>query len=211
MDTIVWVVLAIALAILVAAVAIVLLAGRSRKRDGDMLRRDFGPEYDHAVGEYGSEREAQSALKSRKDRVERLNLRPVSAADRSRFSSSWESTQAHFVDEPSAAVADAQRLIDDAMKARGFPVGDFDQRAADISVEHPYVVENYRAAHDIAEKNASGDADTEQLRQAMVHYRSLFDELINTTAPEPAALQDTPAERGDPGRVDIRRGATKGR
>jgi len=189
------------------------MTARTRKRDGDIMRSNFGPEYDRAVGQYGSESKAQMALKERQDRVARLNLRPVSAEDRSRFTKSWETTQAHFVDEPSGAVGDAQSLIDDAMKTRGFPVGDFDRQAENISVDHPYVVENYRAAHDIAEKNVKGDADTEQLRQAMVHYRSLFNELINTTAVEPATetvgATDARADRTDAPGVDMRRGATR--
>lgn len=178
MDTLIWVMIVAAVAVAAVALTASYLSMRQRNRTG-RLRDQFGPEYDRAVSEHGSRGDAESALIDRQRRVERLRLRDLSQEERSRFSSSWKSVQERFVDDPPAAVNDAQDLVDEAMQARGFPMADFDQKAADISVEHPYVVENYHAAREIADASERGDADTEQLRQGMVHYRSLFTELVN--------------------------------
>lgn len=204
MDTAIWV-LIIAAAVFVVVAGIALWLSMQKQRS-ERLRREFGPEYDRAVGEYGSRREAESQLRERKQRVERLKLRPLSKDERSRFASQWSETQEQFVDDPQAAVRNAQQLIDAAMRARGFPLSDFDQRAADISVEHPHVVENYRAGRAIAEANQDGEADTEDLRQAMVHFRSLFVELTNTTGDGDVPSRE---ERGKSG-VDMRRGVPRG-
>ncbi len=168
--TILIVVLAIAL------LAIMWLAGR-RKRSAD-LRDQFGDEYDHTVREFGDRRQAESELEARRKRVEAFDIRPLSGQDQQRFASEWKTTQAHFVDDPNAAIGEADRLVRDLMQTRGYPMGDFEQRAADISVNHPNVVTNYRAAHSIALDNERGAADTEALRQAMVHYKALFEELL---------------------------------
>lgn len=197
MDAWVWVVI---IAVIAALVVLAAAAGamlQSRRRQSERLRGDFGPEYDRAVGEYGDERSAERALRERKQRVEKLRLRPLSAGERGRFSEAWTGAQTRFVDDPNAAIGDANRLVDEAMRARGYPVGDFDQRAADISVDHPYVVEHYRAARDIARRNERGEAETEDLRQAMVHYRSLFTELLNTPGDVPEA-EPTDGRRGSP-------------
>lgn len=157
-----------------------------RERTGK-LRNQFGSEYGRAVEETGSRRKAEAELRERQERVAALPLRDLTADDRARFGDGWQRVQAEFVDDPPASVVHADVLVGDVMKARGYPVADFDQRAADISVDHPVVVENYRAAHDIAIRHTAGQATTEDLRQAMVHYRRLFEDLTTVdAAAEPA-------------------------
>jgi hypothetical protein len=142
------------------------------------LRQKFGPEYERAVQKHGSERKAEAKLANRQDRVEKLNIRDLDPVERERFSTQWESVQSRFVDSPRGAVAEADDLVSSLMKTRGYPVSDFDQRADDISVDHPRVVENYRSAHHIALQVGTNGASTEDLRTAMIHYRSLFEELV---------------------------------
>jgi hypothetical protein len=142
------------------------------------LRQKFGPEYERAVQKHGSERKAEAKLANRQDRVEKLNIRDLDPLERERFSTQWESVQSRFVDSPRGAVAEADDLVSSLMKTRGYPVSDFDQRADDISVDHPRVVENYRSAHHIALQVGTNGASTEDLRTAMIHYRSLFEELV---------------------------------
>jgi hypothetical protein len=142
------------------------------------LRQKFGPEYERAVQKHGSERKAEVKLVNRQDRVEKLNIRDLDPVERERFSTQWESVQSRFVDSPRGAVAEADDLVSSLMKTRGYPVSDFDQRADDISVDHPRVVENYRSAHHIALQVGTNGASTEDLRAAMIHYRSLFEELV---------------------------------
>jgi len=142
------------------------------------LRQKFGPEYERAVHQQGSERKAEAKLADRQERVEQLNIRDLDSMERERFSKQWESVQSRFVDSPRGAVAEADDLVSSLMKTRGYPVSDFDQRAADISVDHPRVVENYRSGHDIALRVGKNGASTEDLRTAMIHYRSLFEELV---------------------------------
>jgi hypothetical protein len=142
------------------------------------LRQKFGPEYERAVQRHGSERKAEVKLANRQDRVEKLNIRDLDPVERERFSTQWESVQSRFVDSPRGAVAEADDLVSSLMKTRGYPVSDFDQRADDISVDHPRVVENYRSAHHIALQVGTDGASTEDLRTAMIHYRSLFEELV---------------------------------
>jgi hypothetical protein len=149
-----------------------------RKRRTEKLRAQFGAEYDRAVKEDGSRRHAEVGLKERTARVESLNIRPLTAGDRARFGESWSRVQARFVDSPGGAVTEADQLLRDVMSTRGYPVSDFAQRAADISVDHPLVMENYRTAHAIAVRQTQGRANTEDLRQAMIHYRTLFGELV---------------------------------
>jgi nitrogen fixation-related uncharacterized protein len=169
----------VVVAILVALGLIALLwRRRSRK-----LQEQFGPEYKHAVRQYGDARKAEAELAAREKRVRKLEIRPLRQEEQSRFAEVWRRTQARFVDEPSKAVDEADGLIREVMQTRGYPVGDFDQRAADISVDHPDVVTNYRAGREIAERNKSGQATTEDLRQAMMHYRSLFEELVEIEEP----------------------------
>jgi hypothetical protein len=149
-----------------------------RKRRTARLRTQFGSEYDRAVKEEGSRRHAEAGLKERTARVESLNIRPLAPGDRSRFVESWRRIEARFVDGPGGAVTEADQLLGDVMSTRGYPVSDFEQRAADISVDHPLVLENYRTAHEIALRQTKGQANTEDLRQAMIHYRTLFEELV---------------------------------
>src|ERR1700685_1055100 len=146
------------------------------------LRKKFGPEYERAVQKHGSERKAEAKLADRLERVEKLNIRDLDPLERDRFSKQWESVQSRFVDSPRGAVAEADDLVSSLMKTRGYPVSDFEQRAADISVDHPRVLENYRSAHTIALRVGKDEATTEELRTAMIHYRSLFEELVQMTA-----------------------------
>lgn len=150
-----------------------------RRRRSERLRTQFGrAEYDRALKEDGSRRHAEAGLEERTARVVNLNIRPLAPSDRARFVESWRRTEARFVDGPGGAVTEADQLLGDVMSTRGYPVSDFEQRAADISVDHPLVLENYRTAHEIALRQAKGQANTEDLRQAMIHYRTLFEELV---------------------------------
>jgi hypothetical protein len=143
------------------------------------LRSKFGPEYDRVVDSYGDRSKAEEDLVHRQKRVEKLHLRDLTPADADRFADAWRAEQARFVDSPRDAIANADRLVIELMQTRGYPMGDFEQRAADISVDHPVVLENYRAAHAIAVRDSQATASTEDLRQAMVHYRTLFEELLD--------------------------------
>ncbi len=164
--------------VVIAAVAIGILLF-ARKRRTARLRTQFGgAEYTRAVKEGGSQRKAEAALDKRSDRVEALHIRALGAGDRARFVDSWRRVQARFVDGPGGAVTDADQLLGDVMSTRGYPMSNFEQRAADISVDYPLVLENYRSAHEIAIRQTHGQASTEELRQAMIHYRTLFDELV---------------------------------
>jgi hypothetical protein len=168
-------------------IAIVLMAAASiaivlslRKRRTERLRTQFrGAEYSRAVTEGGSRRQAEAVLDKRAERVERLHIRPLAPGDRARFVESWGRVQARFVDGPGGAVTDADQLLGDVMSTRGYPVSDFEQRVADISTDHLLVLDNYRAAHHTAVRQTRGLASTEDLRQAMIHYRTLFEELIS--------------------------------
>ncbi len=173
-------VLAAAVIVIIALFAWLYMRNRRIKTAG--LRQKFGPEYDRAVLTHGSERKAEAKLADRKERVEKLNLRDLDRGESERFSKQWESVQSRFVDSPKGAVAEADDLVSSVMKARGYPVSDFDQRTADISVDHPRVVENYRTAHEIALRVGKDQATTEDLRTAMIHYRSLFEELVQVPA-----------------------------
>jgi len=179
MNNPVLVVLVIAL-IVVIGVAIWLYM---QKRRTETLRSDFGPEYDRAVHEHHDRRAAERELEERRERVEQLHIQPLPAAERDRFAERWRSVQAQFVDDPNDATTEVDHLVGEVMQARGYPVGDFEQRAADVSVNHPRVVEHYRAAHAIALRNQRDGAETEDLRQAMVHYRALFEDLLEADAP----------------------------
>jgi type II secretory pathway pseudopilin PulG len=164
------------IAVLAAGIAIALFV---RKRRTQRLRTQFGGvEYTRALKEGGSRQKAEAALDQRADHVEALHIRPLAPGDRARFFELWARVQARFVDGPGGAVTDADQLLRDVMSTRGYPVSDFEQRAADLSVDHPLVLENYRAAHQTALRQAQGQASTEDLRQAMIHYRTLFEELV---------------------------------
>ena len=175
------IVIGVLIALAVVAIAFVL----TQKRRSEALRGKFGPEYDRLVRQHGDARHAEHELSERVHRVKELSIKPLSAEDRTQFADAWRSDQAKFVDDPKGAVVEADRLVADLMQVRGYPVGDFEQRAADVSVDHPHVVQNYRTAHDIAVRERRGEASTEDLRKAMVHYRALFEDLLDSREPEP--------------------------
>ena len=164
-------------------VALIVLGGLAwaflTRRHSQDLRRRFGPEYERQRLEMGDARKAEAELDRRARRVERLHIEPLPPTERVRFADLWKQQQARFVDDPPGAVDGADQLVEEVMRRRGYPVGDFEQRAADISVDHPEVVQNYRAAHQIALLLDHGRARTEDLRRAMVHYRALFEELLD--------------------------------
>jgi len=154
----------------------------ARRRRSEQLKDQFGPEYDHTVQSMGDEKKAQTELNERQKHVEALDIRPLSVSERERYLADWTAVQSKFVDDPGQAIVDADRLIIEVMQLRAYPVSDFEQRAADLSVNYPDLVSNYRAAREIAIKNKENLADTEELRQAMVYYKSLFEELLETEA-----------------------------
>jgi hypothetical protein len=170
------------IALVVAAILLIAVMGwlylRKRRVTTANLRRRFGTEYERVALENGSERKAEAKLADREKRVESFKLRDLDPIERERFSKQWAALQSRFVDSPKGAVAEADDLVATLMKTRGYPVSDFDQRADDISVDHPRVVENYRSAHELALRIGKDQASTEDLRTAMIHYRSLFDELV---------------------------------
>ena len=172
-------VLLVVVAIAVVALAIVAWAAVKRLRT-QKLRGTFGPEYERTVQKVGDRSKAEDELEARRKRVAKFDLRPLSPEERTRFGKEWVAAQARFVDDPKGAVADANRLVKELMQARGYPMGDFEQRAADISVDHPRVVSNYRSAREIATRSEQGKATTEDLRMAVVYYRELFEELLET-------------------------------
>jgi hypothetical protein len=171
-----WIIIGAALAVAVVVLAAWFAA--QRKKETERLQDRFGPEYAHAVTQLGSRAKAESALKEREKRVESFDIVALAPADATRFAQAWVALQGRFVDNPKATVVQADQLVRELMLKRRYPVSDFELRAADISVDHPGVVENYRAAQAIAVRNERGEADTEALRKAIVHYRALFDELL---------------------------------
>ncbi len=163
----------------IVVLGLILWAVRRERRSHELHDR-FGPEYEREVRERGNRSRAEAELDRRVRRVDRLSIRPLPESERSRFETRWNQQQARFVDDPRGAVGEADHLVEEVMVRRGYPVaGDFDQKAADISVDHPQVVENYRNAHHIAQRVETGGAGTEDLRRAMIHYRALFDELLH--------------------------------
>ena len=173
MDNTLLIVLAVvALAVVAAAVVLV------QKRRSKGLQDRYGAEYVAAVDETGDRRKAEAELKAREKRVKKFDIRPLDRDDIVRFSDRWRDVQARFVDDPGTAIAEANELLKRVMSARGYPVGDFEQRAADLSVEHPQFVSNYRLAHEVADMHARGEAGTEDMRRAMIHYRELFEDLL---------------------------------
>ena len=184
MDTTLMLVVLVVLA-LVAVAAWLLM----RKKESQTLEKSFGPEYNRAVEEMGSRPKAEAELKARKKRVDQLPIAPLAPAEAEHFSQSWRALQARFVDSPKGVLADADQLVCELMQKRGYPMGDFERRAADISVHHPAVVHHYRAAHEIARRDREAEVDTETARQAVIHYRALFSELLEVEEP-----RATPAE-----------------
>ena len=173
-------VLILVVVIVIALIVIAAIAySTSRKRRSLRLKQRFGPEYDRVLQKEGDPRKAEGVLEFRQKRREKFHIRSLSAADRASFDTRWREVQARFVDDPRGAVTVADSLVTDVMQARGYPIGEFDQRAADLSVDFPIIVDNYRAAHAIAVRHGAGQASTEDMRQAMVHYRALFQELLD--------------------------------
>jgi FtsZ-interacting cell division protein ZipA len=182
--------------VIVAIVVIALIVGAlvvARQRRSHQLKKGFGPEYDRTLEERGGDRrETEAELLERRQRREQFEIRELEPAARDRYADRWRSAQRRFVDEPGPAVGEADALVMEVMRERGYPVADeFDQRAADVSVDHPEVVEHYRAAHDISARATAGEASTEDLRQAMVHFRALFVELLGVDG-------DAPRDDGEP-------------
>ena len=168
--------------ILLVVAAVVIVAGLTwwfgLRRRSEALKERFGPEYDRTIEESDSRMKAERDLRERERRVEKLDIRPLDPDRALEHRGAWEQIERDFVDSPGPAVRDADRLLITVMRERGYPVEDFDERSADLSVNHPQLVENYRAAHEVAEQHHEGRADTEQLRQAVIHYRALFEDLL---------------------------------
>jgi hypothetical protein len=174
--------------LLIAAVVVIALVAIAawlwnRQQQSKRLVQRFGPEYARTVHEHGSRDKAEAELRAREKRVEKLKIAPLAPDEARRFTQDWRELQARFVDNPKGVLLDADRLVRELMLRRGYPMGDFDRRAADISVDHPAVVDHYRAAHAIADRDHRGEANTEDMRQAVVHYRALFDELLEVREP----------------------------
>ena len=166
--------------ILVVAVIVIAAVVISRKRKTEHLRQHYGTEYDRTVQQSGNPQRAEAELLQREKRVHEFPIHSLSAGAREKYAEEWTGVQRRFVDEPAAAVNDADNLVNRVMVSRGYPMADFEQRAADLSVTHPKVVENYRAARSIVSRHGRGESSTEDLRQAMVHYRALFEDLLET-------------------------------
>jgi hypothetical protein len=207
---------AIAIIVVVVAVVVLVIAAMATSRRRRLQRR-FGAEYDRVVGEKHSRLKAEAELAGRQRRVQRLDIRPLSATARANYAAEWTAVQERFVDQPEQAVTEAQLLVVAVMKERGYPTEDQDQIAADLSVEHAVALEHYRAARHITTNAETGDASTEDLRQAMVHYRALFSELLgqaDEVAPEasgtpsastaPTGASPTPASRATTGTATTR-------
>ena len=176
---------------IILIVLVVLLGGAAlglwlQRRRSEELKSRFGPEYERTVAQVGTASKAETLLHEREKRVAKFSIRPLPPEKRARYVDQWRQVQAQFVDDPKGAVTHADDLLGSVMESRGYPVVDFEQRSADLSVDHPEVVQNYRVAHEIATRHSRGEAGTEDLRQAMIHYRALFDDLVN----EPGAASD---------------------
>jgi hypothetical protein len=198
-----WVLIAVAIMVVFALVVWQALA---RRRTGRLQQR-FGPEYDRTLSSADSRGEAEAELQAREERRRQLTIRPLPVAARDRYLQRWQGVQAQFVDDPRAAVAAADSVIQSVMAERGYPVEDFEQRADDVSVDYPQVVDHYRQGHRLVQASADGDDSTENLRQAMRHYRALFEELVEPAADEPTAYGRTEDEDD----VDSSRPSARGR
>ena len=182
LETWMWIAIAAGAAVVVLAL---ITWGMLSKRRSDRLKDRYGEEYERVLTTDGR-KQGEAKLREREKKVESLNIRPLTAVEAQRFAGLWTETQTRFVDQPGGALADADRLVGDVMVARGYPVEDFEARAADVSVDHPNLVDHYRTAHSVAERHAMGNATTEEMRQAMIHYRALFSELLETEDVEAA-------------------------
>jgi FtsZ-interacting cell division protein ZipA len=197
MSTWVWIVIAVAVIVVLAIAWSALRAKRSRALQGT-----FGNEYDRTVNEAGGRRAAEKELLERQKQHDELDIRPLSPESRERYVQRWQSTQSRFVDDPKGAVAEADRLVQDVMQERGYPTKDFDRRVADISVDHPDLVEKYRTADGVARASERGEATTEDMRHSVRHYRALFAELLETDDGDVENVDDVSSR--DDGRIDAR-------
>ena len=191
MDTWLWILIAIVAFVVVVGIAVYMARGHRRRRT---LRARFGPEYARRMEGASSRRKAEADLAGRADRRDQLDIRPLTEASRQRYAAEWAELQARFVDRPVVAVVDADELVAQVMRERGYPVDDFESQSELVSVDHPDVVQNYRSGHAIYAKTATGKASTEDLRQAVVSYRALFEDLL---AENGAAAEDESAPRED--------------
>jgi len=190
-NTQLWILLAGAVAFAGIAFAAIFFY---QKKQSQRLQQRFGPEYGRTIDELGSQTKGESELKAREKRVERLNILPLAPSDAAKFSGAWKSLQVRFVDDPKGVVVQADLLVRELMLKRGYPVADFERRAADISVDHPAVVDHYRAAQAVVVRGERGEADTEELRTAVVHYRALFDDLLGIKEAQQEVIQPTQME-----------------
>jgi hypothetical protein len=188
----------VVIVIIVAVAAVAATASRRRR-----LRERFGPEYDRTVANQQSHRKAEAELASRERRVRNLDIRPLAPAARAEYTTQWATIQERFVDQPAAAAGQAQQLVTAVLQDRGYPTEGYDQILADLSVEHARILEHYRAAHSISESAADGSGSTEDLRQAMIHYRAMFDDLLTGDAGAPEAAAERAGETG-PAKADNR-------
>jgi hypothetical protein len=179
-------VLVIAVVVVAAAILAWYFLGKQRSKK---LKSQFGPEYTHAIDQYGNQAKAEDALIARQKRHEKLKLRSLSIQEQENFANQWHQTQSQFVDDPARSIQDADRLVCEVMTSRGYPMLEFDNRAEDLSVDYPMVVRNYRAAHAIASRHDEAQASTEELRQALVYYRDLFDELLEAHVVGPKEIR----------------------
>jgi len=187
--------LAYSIAGVLIAVVIAVIAwsyAQTKRRRSQRLQQRFGPEYSRTVNELGDRTKAEAELAAREKRVERFHITPLAPADAARFAQGWNELQLRFVDDPKGAVARADRMVHEVMTKRGYPMGDFERRAADISVDYPAVVANYRAARAVALRGERGEASTEELRKAVVHYRALFQELLAVSPSAPPLTSVAP-------------------
>lgn len=187
-----WALLAVLIVAALAVAGVAIWRQQRRKQRAEMARR-FGPEYDRLLQERGSATLAERELEARAKRVQKLSIKELSDSERRTFNDAWHQTQERFVDTPLIAVRSAHDLVQEVMRARGYPVDDFEQRVADLSVEHAGVVQHYRAAHTLHQNNQKGQGNTEELRMAMVHYRALFSDLLGTPDREPGSRRMAPA------------------
>ncbi|WP_313803356.1 hypothetical protein [Sphingobium sp.] len=192
----------LALLALILVVSITIMVVNNRRRAN--LRAKFGPEYGRTVEMTGNSRKAEAELHEREKRVAAFTIRPLSPPQADAFTDAWVRVQAQFVDDPQGAVSRADVLLTEVMEVRGYPIADFEQRSADLSVDHPEVVQNYRSAHDIAVRHARGEADTEDLRRAMIHYRALFDDLVHEPVDHRMAPTVSRLRQDDLRRPDLR-------
>ncbi len=189
---------AIVVAVIVIAAIAVAVWMYVKKQRTQKLRDRFGPEYRRVVRQEGNPREAERVLEERQKRIDRLDLKPLTPESQRRYADSWQREQARFVDSPREALKNADRLVTEVMTERGYPMGNFEQRAADVSVDHPVVVENYRVAHAIALRDRDQAVSTEELREAMIHYRALFADLLHDGGKTPVrevVAEDRPMAR----------------